>query len=227
MKWTKKDIEDCISFIKNGKNYSEIASITGREYNAIKVKMGKLGETFSKYNPPIKKNCLECGGEIKRFGKKFCSSSCSITHSNKLKGENKINVICLGCNKTFKSYKVEAKYCSKKCVSLYNKKIIYEKIENGDSSLFVRQYKKYLIAKHGEKCMECGWSEINQFTNKIPIELHHKDGDSDNNNIDNLILLCPNHHSLSKNWKGAIRGNGRYSKRRMKRRQNYKEGKSC
>ena len=41
---------------------------------------------------------------------------------------------------------------------------------------------------------------------EIPLELHHKDGNKDNNNLDNLSLLCPNCHYFTetykvKNWK--------------------------
>ena len=44
------------------------------------------------------------------------------------------------------------------------------------------------------------FSSSNLFTNKIPLELHHKDGDYRNNNEDNLELLCPNCHSLTSNY---------------------------
>ena len=97
----------------------------------------------------------------------------------------------------------------------------YNKIESGDIGLPPRQYKNYLIEKYGNKCMECGWGEKNPTTNKIPIELEHIDGDSTNNNLSNLKLLCPNCHSLTSTYKGANKGNGRYS-----RKVRYKEGKS-
>ena len=38
----------------------------------------------------------------------------------------------------------------------------------------------------------------------------HIDGNSKNNKEENLTLLCPNCHSLTKTYKGANRGNGRY-----------------
>jgi hypothetical protein len=37
---------------------------------------------------------------------------------------------------------------------------------------------------------------------KIPLELHHKDGNNTNNNLDNLELLCPNCHALTDNYRG-------------------------
>ena len=69
--------------------------------------------------------------------------------------------------------------------------------------------------------MECGWNKINPITNKVPIELEHIDGNSENNSLDNLKLLCPNCHSLTPTYKALNIGNGRY--KRMKR---YKDGKS-
>lgn len=69
--------------------------------------------------------------------------------------------------------------------------------------------KWYLINQFGEKCMECGWCEINKHTNNIPIELEHIDGDFTNNKIENLKLLCPNCHSLTSTYKGANKNEGR------------------
>ena len=39
------------------------------------------------------------------------------------------------------------------------------------------------------KCALCDWDLV--------VEVHHIDGDSDNNHPDNLIPLCPNHHRLT------------------------------
>lgn len=50
------------------------------------------------------------------------------------------------------------------------------------------------------KCESCGndtW--INQ---AIPLEVHHKDGDKTNNELDNLQLLCPNCHALTSTYRG-------------------------
>ena len=54
---------------------------------------------------------------------------------------------------------------------------------------------------------------MNQFTKKIPLEIHHKDGNYLNNNEDNLELLCPNCHSLTNTYKAANKGNGREDRR--------------
>lgn len=55
-----------------------------------------------------------------------------------------------------------------------------------------------------EVCNRCGGNEW--LGEKIPLELHHKDGNKDNNSLENLELLCPNCHVFTdtykiKNWK--------------------------
>jgi 5-methylcytosine-specific restriction endonuclease McrA len=52
-----------------------------------------------------------------------------------------------------------------------------------------------------DKCEICGvsiWQGI-----KLPLELHHKDGNHMNNNLDNLQILCPNCHSIQEGNSGA------------------------
>jgi Zn finger protein HypA/HybF involved in hydrogenase expression len=69
-----------------------------------------------------------------------------------------------------------------------------------------------LFKKYDNKCSKCGWGEMNEFTNKIPLEVEHIDGNSENNKEDNLTLLCPNCYSMTKTYKGANRGNGRHNR---------------
>ena len=57
-----------------------------------------------------------------------------------------------------------------------------------------------IAALRGHKCENCGLSEW--MGKKIALEVHHKDGDSLNNELSNLQLLCPNCHSLTDNWRG-------------------------
>lgn len=50
-------------------------------------------------------------------------------------------------------------------------------------------------------CEKCGLSEW--LGEPIPLELHHKDGDHYNNNLDNLAMLCPNCHAIEPNNSGS------------------------
>ena len=68
---------------------------------------------------------------------------------------------------------------------------------------------RYLREKFNNKCSKCGWNEVNLYTEKIPLETEHIDGNYKNNKEENLDLLCPNCHSLTPTYKGANKGNGR------------------
>ena len=222
MRWLKDDLEHCISLLKAGKTYNEIAEETNRTAKSVKEKLNRNGFRFDDYRESSTetKKCLNCDKAFEGFisdERKFCSSSCSAIYNNKLRAENaENNKQCLNCGEI-----VINKFCNNKCQHEYELNNIFNKIENGDTTLSHRQYKKYLIHKYGEKCMECGWVERNKTTNNIPIELEHIDGDSTNNTLENLKLLCPNCHSLTPTYKALNKGNGRH--KRMRR---YKEGKS-
>jgi len=158
-------------------------------------------------------NCLNCNNETRNA--KFCCRSCSVTYNNKsghwrkkhgiLKTKNK----CLSCE-----IEVESKYCSAKCQMSYQTS---QKLLSGTAS--PKTLKRYLIEHFGNKCWTCGITEWNK--KEIVMELEHIDGNSENNDLKNLSLICPNCHSQTSTYKGANKGNGRYY-----RRVRYAEGKS-
>lgn len=109
-------------------------------------------------------------------------------------------------------------YCNNKCQKAFEKQLTFEKVEKGEANS--RHVKIYLIEKHGEICMdpECAWD----FSKRpIKVELEHIDGNSENNNLSNCKLLCPNCHSMTSTYKSKNKGNGRHS-----RRLRYSEDKS-
>jgi hypothetical protein len=54
------------------------------------------------------------------------------------------------------------------------------------------------------KCEECGWAKISS-DGRLPLELDHINGDSRDNRIENLRILCPNCHSLKPTHRGRNR----------------------
>lgn len=156
--------------------------------------------------------CDNCISD-KELNRKTAYSKKNSKYRNLKKGDK-----CINCGKQLKSK--ETFFCNNSCVAEFNRKEIYKRIECGEN-LGAKWAKLYLIEKCGEKCMECGWNKINKFSNKIPIELEHIDGNSENNNLENLKLLCPSCHSLTPTYKYLNAGNGRY-----KRKQRYADGKS-
>lgn len=55
---------------------------------------------------------------------------------------------------------------------------------------------KLRLIKEGIFTHKCYCCDLKTWNNlPIPIELHHKDGDNTNNNLENIIILCPNCHA--------------------------------
>lgn len=204
MKYIKEELEKLI--LQDKLSYREI----GRRYQVsdtfIKRKARKLGiklpirSVFPESFTPFNKGMVKTESKIKP------------TIINKQR-------VCANCQTIL--YNHHAICCSLKCSHQLKWKEIKIQIEQGISTLYFKRYKRFLIEKYGEKCMCCGWNERNSITGNVPIELEHIDGNSDNNNINNLKLLCPNCHSLTATYKALNVGNGRY-----KRKERYRKGKS-
>lgn len=105
-------------------------------------------------------------------------------------------------------------YCNNKCQSEYEYKQYIELWKQNKISGTTgkkckdisRHIRRYLFEKNNNKCSKCGWGEINIFTNTVPLEIHHKDGNCLNNKENNLELLCPNCHSLTDTFGGLNKG---------------------
>jgi Zn finger protein HypA/HybF involved in hydrogenase expression len=220
-RWYQEEIEYVKQLAKMGVSYTDIAQNLERTAKSVQEKMKKLGFVYNDfYTKPPKALCLNCEGEILNDGLIFCSHSCSATYNNKIRSSKKEPIYCKQCGDSITN-KNSSKFCCKSCEQKFKANERKELILKDDNSLPSNAYKKFLIEEYGAKCMECGWDKINPSTNKCPIELEHIDGNSSNNHLNNLKLICPNCHSLTPTYKGLNRGNGRHN--RMDR---YKSGKS-
>ena len=70
------------------------------------------------------------------------------------------------------------------------------------------QYSTYQLKKRlievgifEDKCCICGWNEKPESQPITPCELDHIDGNPHNHIRDNLRIICPNCHSLTKNYR--------------------------
>ncbi len=109
--------------------------------------------------------------------------------------------------------------CLKKYIKLYNIDISHFTLQGWNKGRTLppkRSIKDYLSNKQtiqsyklknrllrekifDHKCDEC--NKTTWLNKTIPLELHHKDGNNLNNNLDNLSLLCPNCHALTENYR--------------------------
>lgn len=150
----------------------------------------------------------------------FCSQSCAnrrtgckqVPYPTASMKDSKGNYLCLNCGKIISSQK----YCNSKCQMEHQQKLFEDAWLSGKEDGTVSDWntthsriRTYLFRIHNSKCSACGWSEVNPFTNTIPLEVEHIDGNPYNNKPYNLTLLCPNCHSLTRTYRGANRGHGR------------------
>jgi hypothetical protein len=71
-----------------------------------------------------------------------------------------------------------------------------------DIQISSNRLKKKLI-EDGIKEHKCESCELTKWLDEpIPLELHHIDGNSYNNKLDNLTIICPNCHYMTHNYSG-------------------------
>ncbi len=91
-------------------------------------------------------------------------------------------LMCEHCGKTFQisqtpRYYYQRRFCSKEC-----KRQAHISVGSFVPIELVRR-------RDHNRCAACGCADV------AILEVHHKDRDRQNNNLDNLILLCPNCHT--------------------------------
>ena len=124
------------------------------------------------------------------------------------------------CKKCGKSLKSGTYYCNNHCQKEYEYKIYIHNWKLGLCNGMRGKYqisnhiRRYLLEKYDNKCSRCGWNEKKPYSGIIPLEIEHVDGNYYNNSESNLLILCPNCHSLTSTYKGANRGQGRKERKK-------------
>lgn len=168
-------------------------------------------------------NCLECNEPLYHNGK-FCDHSCSA----KMYNRNRLNVRiaegkipnCLVCNTAIVEYskRGNGKYCSRAC-NIQAKKLAKDlQIEQGLVKTPAR-IKQYIYETRGRHCAICLITEW--CGQPVPMILDHISGNSDDNSLENLRVVCPNCDAQLPTFKSKNKGNGR-----ARRRERYQQGKS-
>ena len=196
------------------------------------VNKRKLREEEYNKNPNY---CKCCGKKIEIIDKLpiakikkriTCSKKCSALLMHKKKGTLLFYKPCLNCGTKIKGRKI---YCSNICQQEYHYKKYIRDWKNGlntgsDLSGASEYVKKYIREKYNNKCVKCGWDKTNPVTKKVPVQIEHINGNAEDNQEDNLILLCPNCHSLTPTFGSLNRGKGRTTRRLQYQRNKEKNG---
>ena len=165
----------------------------------VKIKGDKINKV---------KYCKMCGNEVPSLHHTYCSKKCQ--YKNKYLNYGFI-LTCEECGKDYKSHHKNQKFCSREC-STNNRQKIYLNNWLSGTSIFnansgIPSYiRKFLYEKVNFKCEECGFEGYNKATGNSILQIHHIDGDSGNNNIKNLKVLCPNCHAMTENYMALNKG---------------------
>lgn len=160
--------------------------------------------------------CKQCGKVFyrkpseRKLNNNFCSRLCANqAQSRTLQDMPKLRMVqgvekkCQNCGNTFfvKPHRsANAKYCSRACFYATRYGTASGKTGKSEKGSRNGNFKgtnnrttaRLNAAKYfGNKCMICGWDEI--------VDVHHiiPRRHNGSNNLDNLIVLCPNHHRMA------------------------------
>lgn len=131
-------------------------------------------------------NCLVCNSQFHHISSranqaKYCSRAC---YYKSLKTKGQTQFTCHHCEKQFFApLSTHRKYCSKSCVNKAHKSTWSPK--------FTTIRKAMLSRGMINKCQNCGYQDHPEI-----LGVHHIDRNRKNNDISNLIVLCPNCHSI-------------------------------
>ena len=143
---------------------------------------------YSKKGQSVK--CQTCGKTIWRApwqarvgGAKFCSRECAAESQRK-----RVVVTCAYCGKEVYKRPSESKhsksglhFCSRRCSGTYFS-------QSDGSRKYMKRETRRRLKQRGKSCQICGWNEPEI------LEIHHIDGNRQNNADENLLMVCPNCH---------------------------------
>ena len=136
---------------------------------------------------PIYKRPIEIQRNNRRV---FCSQAC---YGFSCRKENP----CLVCGKPILAG-LNKKTCSRACANKYRIGIKYKLNRPRDNVTSARALKIRLLKRRGAVCEQCGYDKVEI------LQVHHKDRNTRNNELENLELICPNchfeEHYLEKSW---------------------------
>ncbi len=123
-------------------------------------------------------------------GRVFCKVDCYGIYCRK-------EVSCVICGKLILAG-LHKKTCSRSCANIQRAGIKYKVGRPKDKVKSQQALKIRLLEIRGKRCEKCDYKKYQI------LEVHHKDRNRNNSNLENLLLICPNCHAeehlLEKSW---------------------------
>ena len=155
----------------------------------------------------LMKPCKVCGKMFETVPSSAKQHTCSMACAAERKKVTRVKHICVICSKDFTDLKTRSrKYCGTVCKIEGLARARRARFENKGlwgEWCSPRDAKAWYIKEHGA-CQTCGWKD------EIGVlELHHRDRNRRHNTGENIMLLCPNCHSIEhlKNKDGQYKNN--------------------
>lgn len=122
----------------------------------------------------------------------YCSKACSLQHQREFQRNGTVEG-CYNCGKPvyrskekLERSKSGRRFCCNKCASIS----LGKEMRGANHPSYIDgqgKYREIAYEKWGTACVICGYDRV--------INVHHIDKNRKNNDISNLIVLCPNHHA--------------------------------
>lgn len=166
-------------------------------------------------NHRFETTCASCGkplikpkARMRESGIYYCNKCCQDKHAGILKRNAKL--YCSVCGKRmYGKGVIKTGICFMCAKQKKLKQFISGEFYNTVIKLGAGIYREYMFDRADNKCSKCGWTAVHPVTGKIPLHIHHKDGNYKNNILSNLVVLCPNCHVLTESYGSLNKGNGR------------------
>lgn len=142
-------------------------------------------------------NCEYCKKEfLRRIKKKRKKRYCCYDCYYKFVKSKRIELRCANCDKIIKKSASKLKnskhkkyFCDRKCKDIAQRLGGVKEIQPSHYKDGEYVYRKNALAFYVNECACCRYDEYLEI-----LEVHHIDRNRKNNNLDNLIILCPNCH---------------------------------
>ncbi len=162
---------------------------------------------------------VECGTELpwQQRSNRFCSKRCAAIQVQRVRGNRPAREPrpCEACGEPTSN----VRYCGTTCAQDDRRQRMDATIEaNRGIGFTPSTLRRYLMRRHSA-CAICATSTWRE--QPVPLVMDHIDGDSTNDDLDNLRLICPNCDAQLPTYKSRNRGKGR-----AWRRERYHAGKS-